>query len=330
MSFSRINNLADFPTFLRNGAVAIGNFDGLHRGHQAVLAAAASAAKKSDCPSIVLTFEPHPRSVFQPDVPLPRITPPSMKAKIIEKLGFDAVIELAFSREFSQKSADEFVSDILLGTLNASNVVTGFDFHFGKDRQGGPAFLMDKGRRNGFEVILVDAFRDDDAEVISSSRIREALAQGEVQAANALLGYHYRVAAPIIEGEKLGRTLGYPTANMSVPTETPLLHGIYAVRFFCADGSVHDGVASFGRRPTVTDDGKPLLETYLFDFKDDLYDEHCEVAFVKFLRTEERFDGLDPLIAQMQIDEQNARAALAHVSPLSDLDKGLTFSGAID
>lgn len=329
MSFLRINNLADFPKSLRGGAVAIGNFDGLHRGHQAVLEAAASAAESSNCPAIVLTFEPHPRSVFQPDVPLPRITPPSMKAKMIEELGFDAVIELPFSRQFSKKSADEFVSDILLGSLNASNVVTGFDFHFGKDRQGGPAFLMEKGGENGFEVILVDAFRDDDAEVISSSRIREALAQGDVQLANTLLGYHYRVSAPIIEGEQLGRTLGYPTANMSVPSETPLLHGIFAVRFVRADGSVYDGVASYGRRPTVTEDGKPLLETYVFDFKGDLYGEHCSVAFVKYLRGEEKFDGLDPLIAQMKIDEQDARTSLASIKPFSELDNRLTFSGKI-
>lgn len=330
MSFVRIHNLAEFPDALRGGAVAIGNFDGLHQGHQAVLEAAASAAKNSNCPAIVLTFEPHPRSVFQPDVPLPRITPPSMKAKIIEELGFDAVIELPFNREFSKKSADEFVSDILLGTFNASNVVTGFDFHFGKDRQGGPAFLMNEGKEKGFEVILVDAFRDDDAEVISSSRIRRALGQGDLPLANSLLGYHYRVSAPIIEGEKLGRTLGYPTANMSVPNDTPLLHGIYAVRFVRADGSIHNGVASYGRRPTVTDDGKPLLETYLFDFKGDLYDEHCTVAFVKYLRGEEKFDGLDPLIAQMKIDEQNAHLALAEINPLSDLDDRLTFSGEID
>lgn len=330
MSFVRTNNLDEFPEHLRGGAVAIGNFDGLHRGHHSVLEAAAAAAQQNDRPAIVLTFEPHPRSVFQPDVPLPRITPPSMKAKIIEDLGFDAVIELPFSRDFSKKSADEFVSDILLGSLAASSVVTGFDFHFGKDRQGGPAFLMDKGKENDFEVILVDAFRDNGTEVISSSRIRGALAGGDVHLANSLLGYHYRVAAEIIEGEQLGRTLGYPTANMSVPVETPLLHGIYAVRFIRADGSVHDGVASYGRRPTVTDDGKPLLETYLFDFKDDLYGEHCVVAFVQYLRGEEKFDGLDPLIAQMKIDEQNARAALATINPLSDLDRRLTFGGAID
>lgn len=330
MSFLRINNLAEFPKSLRGGAVAIGNFDGLHRGHQSVLEAASTAAEQCNCPAIVLTFEPHPRSVFQPDVPLPRITPPSMKAKMIEELGFDAVIELPFSREFSKKSADEFVSDILLGSLNASNVVTGFDFHFGKDRQGGPAFLINEGKKNGFEVILVDAFRDDAAEVISSSRIREALGQGDVSLANSLLGYHYRVAEQIIEGEKLGRTLGYPTANMSVPAETPLLHGIYAVRFIRADGSIYDGVASYGRRPTVTDNGKPLLETYLFDFKEDLYGEKCSVAFVAYLRGEEKFEGLDPLIAQMKIDEQNARMALAQIESLSALDSRLTFGGEFD
>ncbi len=328
MAFLRISNLADFPTSHRGGAVAIGNFDGIHRGHQAVLEAAAKAAHKRNCAAIVLTFEPHPRAVFQPDVPLPRITPARMKAKILEQLGFDAVIELPFDLQFAGQSADEFVSGILLDSLGASNVVTGFDFHFGKDRQGGPAFLMQEGKSNGFEVTLVDAFRDDDAEVISSSRIRDALAARDLNSANNLLGYHYRIAATIIEGEKLGRTLGYPTANMAIPVDTPLAHGIYAVRFMRADGSMHEGVASFGRRPTVTKEGRPLLETYIFDFKADLYDELCTVAFVDFLRGEEMFDGLDPLINQMNKDAENARAVLAKAKAISELDAKLTFGGA--
>lgn len=327
MSFLRVSNLDEVPSSLRGGAVAIGNFDGLHRGHQSVLEAASSAAADGKCPAVVLTFEPHPRSVFQPDVPLPRITPPQMKAKLVEELGFDAIIEIPFHREFASKSAHEFVSDILLDCLGASYVVTGFDFHFGKDRQGGPAFLMQEGGENGFEVILVDAFRDDDAEVVSSSRIREALDQGNVALANKLLGYHYRVSATIVEGEQLGRTLGYPTANMAVPAQTPLRHGIYAVRFIREDGSIHDGVASYGRRPTVAEEGRPLLETYLFDFKADLYGEHCTVAFVDYLRGEEKFDGLDPLIAQMKLDEKEARVVLATTKPLSKFDERLTFGG---
>ena len=328
MAFLRISNLSDFPASLRGGAVAIGNFDGIHRGHQAVLEAAANAARANKCAAIVLTFEPHPRAVFQPDVPLPRITPARMKAEIIEKLGFDAVIELPFNLQFAGQSADEFVSGILLNSLGAGNVVTGFDFHFGKNRQGGPAFLMQEGDRNGFEVTLVDAYRDSEAEVISSSRIRDALSVGNLELANDLLGYHYRISAPIIEGEKLGRTLGYPTANMAVPADTPLAHGIYAVRFMRADGTWYQGVASFGRRPTVTEDGNPLLETYVFDFKGDLYEEYCTVAFVGYLRGEEKFDGLDPLIAQMNKDSENALKRLAEARAISTLDSKLTFGGS--
>lgn len=321
--FLRIHRLDELPENLRGGVVAIGNFDGVHRGHQSVLSVALDTARKKGMPSLVLTFEPHPRSFFQPDVKLPRITTAELKADVIRTLGFDGVVEVPFTEEFSQLSADAFVDTILVSQLSAQCVVTGFDFHFGKGRQGGPAFLMDAGLQRGFSVELVDAFRDKKTEVVSSSRIREALSGGKLDVANELLGYRFRVRSTVIEGKQLGRTLGYPTANMALPPQTPLSHGIYAVRFQREDGSIHNGVASFGRRPTVTEDGNPLLETFVFDFRDDLYDEVCTVALVKYLRDEEKFDGLEPLVAQMKIDEKNARVALAGLEPLSALDRML-------
>jgi riboflavin kinase / FMN adenylyltransferase len=276
-------------------------------------------------PAIVLTFEPHPRTLFQPDQPVFRLTPPRLKAEILSAMGFNAVIEQTFTKDFASISADAFVHDILVGALGTAHVVTGFDFHFGRNRQGGPAYLMAAGEREGFKVTLVDAFRDEDGSVISSSRIRDCLSASDAAAPPGLLGYRYLAEAPVIEGKKLGRTLGYPTANMALAPETRLAQGIYAVRFRRADGTSRGGVASFGRRPTVTDNGAPLLETFVFGFDGDLYGETCAVSFFGFLRPELKFDGLDALMAQMKRDEEEARALLAGVMPLSGLDAKVSF-----
>lgn len=276
-------------------------------------------------PALVLTFEPHPRSVFRPDTPVFRLTPAPLKARILEAIGFRSVIEYPFDREFSQRSAEEFVQSILVDWLHASAVVTGFDFHFGKGREGGPAFLMEAGKRHGFDVTLVDAFRDEGADVVSSSRIRSLLCEGDVAGAAGLLGYRFTVESEVIGGQKLGRTLGYPTANMALAPETELKAGIYAVRFRRPDGSIRDGVASFGYRPTVTENGAALLETFVFDFSGDLYGEVCSVSFFGHLRDELKFDGLDPLVAQIRRDEEEARAMLSGVRPLSELDARIAF-----
>jgi riboflavin kinase/FMN adenylyltransferase len=326
MQFHRISADLPLPQELRGGVVAIGNFDGVHRGHQAVLERAFDEAERRGVPALVLTFEPHPRTVFRPDVPLFILTPPAMKARLLAALGFNAVVEQAFTREFAGQSAEEFVTGILDRKLGISHAVTGFDFHFGKNRQGGPAFLMESGKRHGFGVTLVDAFRDEGAEIVSSSRIRALLGEGDVVQAAGLLGYRFTVEERVVEGNKLGRTLGFPTANMKLPQTTELKPGIYAVRFRRADGTHHDGVASFGRRPTVVEDGGLLLETFVFDFSGDLYGETCEVSFFGYLRGEEKFDGLDALTTQMQRDEAEARALLSGVRPLSGLDAKIAFA----
>jgi riboflavin kinase/FMN adenylyltransferase len=322
----RVTDPQRLPAGLRGGVVAIGNFDGVHRGHQAVLGRALAEAKSTERAAVALTFEPHPRSVIRPDIPLFRLTPAPMKASILDRLGFDAVVEMPFTRAFAEQSAEEFVTRILDGGLGVSHVVTGVDFHFGKDRQGGPAYLMEAGERHGFGVTLVDAFRDEGAEIVSSSRIRALLTDGDVAEAAGLLGYRFTVEATVSKGRQLGRTLGYPTANMALPADTDLAHGVYAVKFRRADGTLHDGVASFGRRPTVEEDGTALLETFLFDFSGDLYGETCRVSFFSFLRGEEKFDGLDPLVAQMRRDEEEARAVLAKAAPLSPLDRAIAFT----
>ncbi|MFK0384846.1 bifunctional riboflavin kinase/FAD synthetase [Agrobacterium sp. NPDC090273] len=323
--FHRNEKKEPLPENLRGGVIAIGNFDGVHRGHRAVLDRALELAEARGVPALVLTFEPHPRSVFRPDTPVFRLSPAPLKARLLEAIGFQSVIEYPFDRAFSERSADEFVKSILVDWLGASAVVTGFDFHFGRGREGGPAFLMQAGKRYGFDVTLVDAFRDEGADVVSSSRIRDLLSEGDVSSAAGLLGYRFTVEAEVIGGQKLGRTLGFPTANMSLPPETELKAGIYAVRFRRTDGSLHDGVASFGYRPTVTENGAALLETYVFDFSGDLYGEVCSVSFFGHLRDELKFEGLEPLVAQIRQDEEEARALLAGVRPLTELDAKIAF-----
>lgn len=323
--FHRNEMKETLPAELQGGVVAIGNFDGVHRGHRSVLERALTLAQQRGVPALVLTFEPHPRSVFRPDQPVFRLTPAPVKARLLEAMGFRSVIEYPFDTSFSQRSAEDFVQSVLVGWLKANAVVTGFDFHFGRGREGGPAYLMDAGRRLGFDATLVDAYRDENAEVISSSRIRALLGDGEVAEAAGLLGFRYMVDAEVIGGEQLGRTLGYPTANMRLAPETQLKAGIYAVRFRRPDGSLHDGVASFGRRPTVTDNGAPLLETFLFDFSGSLYGEVSTVSFFGYLRPELKFDGLDALVVQMKRDEEEARALLSGVKPLSDVDARMSF-----
>ncbi|KQW32330.1 bifunctional riboflavin kinase/FMN adenylyltransferase [Rhizobium sp. Root274] len=323
--FHRNEKREPLPSALRGGVVAIGNFDGVHRGHQAVLRRALERAEALGVPAMVLTFEPHPRSVFNPDKPVFRLTPPSLRARILEAMGFQSVIEYPFDREFSQRSAEDFVQSILVDWLGAREVVTGFDFHFGKGREGGPAFLMEAGGRHGFGVTLVDAFRDEGGEVISSSRIRGLLAEGDVTQAAGLLGYRFTVEAEVMKGKQLGRTLGFPTANMHLQPEATLRPGIYAVRFRRPDSIIRDGVASFGYRPTVTENGDPWLETFVFDFTGDLYGEICSVSFFSHLRDEWKFDGLDRLVVQIRKDEEEARALLTGVSAIGELDRKIAF-----
>lgn len=314
MSFIRTNTPDNFPSSLKGGVIAIGNFDGVHRGHQAVLQTAVKLAEIAGTSATVLTFEPHPRTVFAPDKPVPRLTPAPCKAELIEHLGFDCVIEHPFDQNFASTNAIDFVENTLMGKLGACHVVTGYDFHFGKGREGSPQFLAANGERLGFATTIVQAFQDEGGGVISSSRIRTCLAQGEIAEANGLLGYSYRHRGIVQKGKQIGRTLNYPTANLPMPAESALRHGIYAVRAKLADGTLHDGVASYGRRPTF-DNGEALLETFIFDFKGDLYDQELAIYLHGWIRGEEKFDSVEALIEQMDKDSAEARAMLATLGP---------------
>ncbi len=300
------------PDGLRGAVVAIGNFDGIHRGHRAVIGRAQTLASKLGRPCAVCTFEPHPANYFAGNTTLFRLTPEAAKAEALGRLGVDGMIVLPFDDRMAALSPDVFVEQVLVGHLGIAAAMVGYDFHFGAKRAGTPAFLVEAGRRHGFVVEIIDKISADpqgDLSAVSSTAIRRALERGDVRGAADLLGHDYFVVGEVLHGQKLGRTLGYPTANLRLDPSSKLAHGIYAVTVRTADWS-GGGVASFGRRPTF-DNGAPLLESYLFGFEGDLYGRTIEVGFVDWIRGEEKFDGIDDLIRAMKNDEAKARVALA-------------------
>ena len=288
--------------------IAIGNFDGVHRGHRAVIDAARTRARAAGGPAVALTFEPHPRAFFQPGEPMFRLTDEQAKLRLLATAGLDGVVCLPFNAALARLSAEEFVEGVLVEEMRIAGVAVGFDFHFGRARGGSPAFLAEQGKRLGFAVDVVSPLAAD-GRPVSSSAIRAALGDGRVAEAAELLGHPWFVTGSVIHGEKRGRELGYPTANLRLDPACGLRHGIYAVRVGIG-ATRHDGVASFGRRPTF-DDGAPLLEIFLFDFAGDLYGTTLDVAFVCWIRPELKFDGVEALIARMDEDSRQARGLLA-------------------
>jgi riboflavin kinase / FMN adenylyltransferase len=293
---------------LRGAVVAIGNFDGVHRGHRAVIAAAQERAKVLRRPAAALTFEPHPRAFFRPGEPLFRLTDETAKLRLLASTGLDGAILLTFDAALARLTAEEFVARILVKRLAVSGAVIGFNFHFGMSRAGSPDFLAAEGRKRGFAVEVVPRFEDDGLPV-SSGPIRDALAAGRLADAAEFLGFPWFVSGTVIHGDKRGRELGFPTANLILDAGCGLRHGIYAVRV-AFGGRRYDGVASFGRRP-MFDTGAVLLEVFLFDFSDDLYGANIDVAFIDWIRDEKIFGSNDALVQQMKDDSLVARQALA-------------------
>jgi riboflavin kinase / FMN adenylyltransferase len=307
-TFTVVRNGDPVPERIRGAFVAIGNFDGVHRGHRAVIDAAIAHARRDKRPAIALTFEPHPRAFFQPERPLFRLTPEPAKLKLLAAAGLDGAAVMTFGAALAKVTAEDFVADILLRRLAIAGAVAGADFHFGKGRLGTPAFLRDEGNRLGFAVDLVPPFLVD-GKPVSSSAVRDSLSRGEVERARDLLGYPWFVEGKVIHGDKRGRDLGFPTANIALDPAATLAHGIYAVRVF-ARGAVHDGVASFGRRPTFGG-GAPLLEIHLFDFSGELYGEDVIAAFIAWIRPELKFEAAGQLVERMNEDSRLAREQLA-------------------
>ena len=292
---------------LHGAVLAMGNFDGIHRGHQAVIAAAQDRAKRLGKPSAVLTFEPHPRAFFKPDEPLFRLTDEAAKLRLLASTVLDGVIVLTFNAALASVTAEEFVGRILVERFAISGAVIGFNFHFGKNRTGSPDFLAAQGRKHGFAVDVVAPF-EVDGRPVSSGPIRDALAAGRLDDAAALLGFPWFVSGEVIHGDKRGRELGFPTANLSLDASCGLRHGVYAVRI-AHGGRRYDGVANFGRRP-MFDSGVVLLEVFLFDFAGDLYGQNIDVAFIDWIREEKVFSSVDELVQGIKEDARQARDAL--------------------
>lgn len=314
------------PAALKGGIVAVGNFDGMHRGHQALLAHARAEGDRLGLPAVALTFEPHPRTVFRPEVPVFRLTPVDAKARLLAALAIDGLVVANFDRTFAAIAADDFVTSVLRDRLGLKAAVVGHDFHFGKGRQGTPEVLAAAGERLGFTVEIVKPVGDGDGTLFASTDIRRALGEGDIARANRLLGYRWFVIATVVDGDKRGRDLGFPTANLRLTADSGLAHGIYAVQVRTADGRLHDGVASFGRRPTF-DNGAALLEVHLFDFSGDLYGQALAVSFLAWLRPEKKFPSVAALIAAMAEDSAAARAVQAAAGPGSALDRALAEVG---
>ncbi|MCR9220280.1 MAG: bifunctional riboflavin kinase/FAD synthetase [Alphaproteobacteria bacterium] len=306
-----IHELAGYPAEARGAVLALGNFDGVHRGHQAVVGRAVRLAEADGAPSGVLTFEPHPVRYFKPDAPSFRLTPFRIKAHQLQALGLDLLVCLTFDHAVANLTADAFIEEVLVRALGVGRLVVGYDFCFGKGRTGSVETLKADGR---FAVEVVDPSAGGDGEVYSSTRIREYLTHGQPGQAAALLGRPFEIEGTVVEGAKLGRTIGFPTANLALDDYLRPAYGVYAVRVGVsppegAEPHWHDGVANFGRRPTVDGIGE-VFEVYLFGFEGDLYGADLRVALIEFIRPEQKFDGLDALKAQIAEDCRSARFIL--------------------
>ena len=307
----------NIPDDARGAVVAIGNFDGVHLGHRAVIGEAGAIAHATARPWGVLTFEPHPRAFFAPGTPPFRLTPFHAKARLIFGLGVDTIFVQQFNKAFSSLTAEDFIETVLVGGIGARHVVCGYDFVFGKGRGGNCEMLLGFGKRLGFDFTAVRAqtFAGNDGDAAySSTGVREALQSGEPQAAARILGRPFEIEGRVIRGDQRGRTIGFPTANLALGTYLRPARGVYAVRVRIGEGKEFTGVANIGRRPTFAGEAD-LLEVFLFDFTGDLYGQRLGVQLVEFLRPEKKFDGIDQLKAQIAADSDQARQILSKTGP---------------
>ena len=305
----RLDGGSAVPERLRGGIVALGNFDGFHRGHQAVVGRAVTRARAEGRPALVATFDPHPVRFFKPDVPPFRLTSLDQRQRLFGAAGADAMIVFRFDAALASTGAEDFVAERLVRLIGAAGVVTGEDFTFGKGRGGNVEVLKRLGDAHGLIVDAIAPVAEDD-EPVSSSRIREALQAGQPEEAARLLTRPFAIEGVVEHGDKRGRQLGYPTANIGLCNYLRPKFGIYAVRGRLPDGRVLDGAANIGVRPTFAPP-RELLEPYFFDFEGDLYGQTVEVELISFLRPEEKFDSIDALRAQMEADCAEARERLA-------------------
>lgn len=309
----RVDGAAPIPAHLAGGIVALGNFDGFHLGHQAVVGAAVARARAEGRPALVATFDPHPIRYFRPDAAPFRLTTLDQRERLFAAAGVDAMVVFRFDEELAALSAEDFVQARLRAALRVGGVVTGEDFTFGRARSGDVTSLRAWGRAHGFSTDAVAPVMLD-GETISSSRIRAALIAGDPETAARLLTRPYTLQGVVQHGDKLGRTIGYPTANLDMGEYLRPAYGIYAVRGRLDDGRVLDGAANLGIRPQF-DPPKELLEPHFFDFDGDLYGQRLTVELIDYLRPEAKFDSLDALVTQMDTDCLRARQILSSHNP---------------
>ena len=305
-----VTDWRDLPDPLRGAAVAIGAFDGVHRGHQAVIAEARSAADRLGVPLAVVSFDPHPRRWFQPDAAPFRLMTPAQMARAMAPLGVDRLHLLPFDAAMAAMTDEAFVREVLVNGLGIRHAAVGFDFSYGKGRTGSAESLRRLGETLGFGVTVVDRIDDGDGLKLSSSGVREALKAGDMARAAAILGRPFAIAGEVVHGDKRGRTIGVPTANIRMGDYMRPAYGVYATRTRLPDGRVIDGVANLGVRPMFEID-QPLLEVWLFGFNEDLYGQTVETDLIAFLRGEMAFDGLEALKVQIDADAAAARAVLS-------------------
>jgi riboflavin kinase/FMN adenylyltransferase len=312
-----IRDPADFPT-LANAVVTSGTFDGVHRGHQRILARLRQVADAVGGPAVVITYWPHPRLVLGPPPSHSELLELQLLNTLDERIarladaGVDYLLVMPFTRDFAQWTSEEYIQELLLKTVGTKHLVIGYDHRFGKNREGGFDYLSQHAGRYGFTVEEIPR-QDVDAVGVSSTRIRRALRAGDVATAARYLGYPYPLTGTVVHGQKLGRTIGYPTANLA-PTEPLKLvpaQGIYAVWATTAAGTRHPAMLSIGVRPTIGAGLAQTIEVNLLDFSGDLYDQLLTLEFVAWLRGEEKYDGLDALKAQLALDAEATRTALA-------------------
>lgn len=295
------------PESCFGSVAALGNFDGLHLGHRKVIDEAVSLARDSGKTSSVVTFEPHPRRVFRPELPPLRIIPFAEKAHILKHSGLDFIRVIRFTRSFSETTAEKFVKDILLGQLKVSHVITGDDFIFGHNREGNVDYLKDMSERAGFLYTVCPQVTSGN-ERCSSTRIRNLLSNGSVEDVSSLLGRQYSISGIVRSGDKRGRQIGFPTANILPGRIFTPVNGVYAVKVKIRDEMV-DGVANIGVRPTFGGD-RLQLEVHMFNWQEDIYNEHMETVFIKHIRNEQKFDGIEALKKQISEDCSQAQRML--------------------
>ena len=302
-------HLIEIPLRDKMGAVAIGNFDGVHQGHRTVIGEAGDFAKMNKIPWVVLTFEPHPRQFFQNSSEPFRLTPFRTKASFIRDLGVDIMVVLRFDQRLCQCDAKTFIQNVLIEGLSACHVVTGYDFRFGHNREGDCSTLLNFGKKLGYGFTAVSAASDDGGGIYASTNVRKLLKEGKITNANAILGRPFSISGIVRPGKKLGRKIGFPTANMALGSYIRPRFGVYAIRaHFNSDRSLSPlmGVANIGNRPTV-DGHEELLESFFFDFNGDLYGQRLSIELLKFIREEWKFTDVDSMAKQIAEDCKEGR-----------------------